>query len=163
MRYEDLALEKMWQVTAGHPYFLQLLCHGLVQRQNRLGRGYVTVADVNECLDELLAAGEAHFVYLWTEATAEERLVLAALGLVLSPAGQVTAAQVRACLSEHGVATEPRAVETALQHLALRNVLAVQADGDEPSGGRYRWRLGLVGLWVRAYRPLGRVVEEVVG
>ena len=66
-------------------------------------------------------------------------------------------------MSEHGVATEPRAVETALQHLALRNVLAVQADGDEPSGGRYRWRLGLVGLWVRAYRPLGRVVEEVVG
>jgi hypothetical protein len=161
MRYEDLALEKMWQVTAGHPYFLQLLCHGLVQRQNRQQRGYVTVADVNEALEELLAAGEAHFVYLWMEATAHGRLVLALLGHMLPLGGQITVAQVHAYLSERGAPLARGVVAQALQHLALRQVLVVADDTDAPAGARYRWKLGLLGLWVSAYRPFGRVREDL--
>ena len=38
MRYDDLALDKMWRITAGHPYFLQLLCHSVVNQHNRAGR-----------------------------------------------------------------------------------------------------------------------------
>jgi len=72
MRYDDLALDKIWRVTAGHPYFLQLLCHSLVNQHNKAKRSYTTVADVNSALDEILASGEAHFIYLWTESTPED-------------------------------------------------------------------------------------------
>jgi len=44
MRYDDLALDKIWRVTAGHPYFLQLLCHSLVNWHNQTERSYVTIS-----------------------------------------------------------------------------------------------------------------------
>src|SRR5260370_7166670 len=79
MRYDDLALDKIWLISAGHPYFLQLLSHSLVNRHNKTQRNYITIADVNAALDEIMASGEAHFMYLWTESKPQERLSLAAL------------------------------------------------------------------------------------
>jgi hypothetical protein len=161
MRYDDLALEKIWRVTAGHPYFLQLLCHSLVNRHNKSGRGYVTVADVNAALDEILAAGEAHFVYLWAESTREERLALIALSRMLPLAGHATPAQIVDYLTDRGVAIERRAITEALHHMALRDILVAAGDGDGAPGDTYRWKLGLLGLWAEKYRSLSRVVDEV--
>ncbi|MCP4538629.1 MAG: GAF domain-containing protein [Chloroflexi bacterium] len=163
MRYDDLALDKMWQVSAGHPYFLQLLCHSLVNRHNKTERGYVTVADVNAALDDILASGEAHFVFLWTEATPEERLVLAVLSRMIPLTGLATLMQVADYLAERGVDLERRVISDALHGLALRNILTATGEADPSIGEAYRWRLGLLGLWVERYRSLSRVVEAVQG
>jgi len=164
MRYDDLALEKMWRVTAGHPYFLQLLCHSLVNRHNHSQRSYVTVADVNAALDEILATGEAHFVYLWAESTREERLVLTALSRLMPLTGQATPVIVADFLAERGIQLERRAVGEALHHLTLRDALRWSASGDDETdrahGAAYGWRLGLLGLWVEKYKSLNRVVDE---
>jgi hypothetical protein len=161
MRYDGLALEKIWRVTAGHPYFLQLLCHSLVNRHNKSSRSYVTVADVNAALEEILAAGEAHFIYLWAGSTREERLALIALSRMLPLAGHATPAQIVDYLADRGVAIERRAITEALHHLALRDVLVTAGQGDMAPGDTYRWKLGLLGLWVEKYRSLSRVVDEV--
>jgi len=163
MRYDDLALDKMWQVTAGHPYFLQLLCHSLVNRHNKTERSYVTVADVNAALEDILASGEAHFVYLWTEASPEERLILAALSRMIPLTGHVTLVQVVDYLAERGVNLERRVISDALHRLALRDILTASGEADPAIGEAYRWRLGLLGLWVEKYQSLSRVVEAVQG
>jgi hypothetical protein len=163
MRYDDLALDKMWQVTAGHPYFLQLLCHSLVHRHNKTERNYVTVADVNAALDEIMASGEAHFMYLWTDASPEERLVLAALSRMIPLTGHATFVQVVDYLAERGVSLERRVISDALHRLTLRDILTASSEEDLAIGEIYRWRLGLLGLWVEKYRSLSRVVAEVRG
>ena len=163
MRYDGLALDKMWQVTAGHPYFLQLLCHSLVNRHNKTERNYVTVADVNAALEDILASGEAHFMYLWMEASPEERLVLAALSRMTPLTGRVTLVQVVDYLAERGVSLERRVISDALHRLTLCNVLTTSSEADPAIGEAYRWRLGLLGLWVEKYRSLSRVIEEVRG
>ncbi len=163
MKYDDLALDKMWRVTAGHPYFLQLLCHSLVNRHNKSQRNYLTIADVNDALEEILATGEAHFVYLWTESTHIERLVLTALSRLMPLTGHTTVVQVTDYLSERGINLERRLVADALHHLALRDILRTQ--GNEPARELlategYAWQLGLLGLWVEKYKSLSRVVDE---
>jgi len=163
MRYDDLALDKIWHVTAGHPYFLQLLCHSLVNRHNRTERSYVTVADVNAALEDILASGEAHFVFLWTEASPEERLVLAALSRMIPLTGHVTLVRVVDYLDERGVNLERRIISDALHRLALRNILTASGEADPSIGEAYRWRLGLLGLWVEKYQSLSRVIEGVRG
>lgn len=167
MRYDDLALDKMWRVTAGHPYFLQLLCHSLVNQHNLSGRqagkaqrNYVTVADVNAALDEILASGEAHFVYLWSGSTAVERLTLTALSRMMPLTGRVTPMQVMDYLTERGISVERQQVSEALHHLALRDILEANTQSD-PLGEAYRWELGLLGLWVEKYKSLSRVVDEM--
>ena len=163
MKYDDLALDKMWRVTAGHPYFLQLLCHSLVNRHNKSQRNYLTIADVNDALEEILATGEAHFVYLWTESTRTERLILTALSRLMPLTGHTTVVQVTDYLSERGINLERRTIAEALHHLALRDIL--RPHGNEPArelltADGYAWQLGLLGLWVEKYKSLSRVVDE---
>jgi hypothetical protein len=160
MRYDDLALDKIWRVTAGHPYFLQLLCHSQVNRHNRVQRSYVTVADVNAALDEILASGEAHFVYLWTESTSTERLVLTVLSRMIPLSGHATPVQIADYLTERGVSLERQAIGDALHHLALRDVISLNETGDASLSEEYAWRLGLLGMWVEKYKSMSRVVDE---
>jgi GAF domain-containing protein len=161
MRYDDLALDKMWRVTAGHPYFLQLLAHALVNRHNKTERSYITIADVNAALDDILASGEAHFVYLWAESTPEERLTLTALSRTLLLTGYITPVQVVDFLAQHGVQIERRAVSDAMHRLTLRDILRVNNDSDVMVGETYRWKLGLISLWAEKYKSLTRVADEV--
>ena len=76
--YDDLALDKILRVTAGHPYFLQLVCYTLVKQANQQKTGYVTISDVNVALGDMLRLGEVHFAYLWQRSNPAERAVLAA-------------------------------------------------------------------------------------
>jgi hypothetical protein len=164
MRYDDLALDKVWRITAGHPYFLQLLCHSLVNHHNKTQRSYTTVADVNAALDEILASGEAHFVYLWTESTPLERLLLTSMSRLTPISGQVTPVQILDYLTERGVTIERKGISDALHRLALRDVLSASDAESETGvalGEAYRWRLGLLGMWVEKYKSMSRVIDEV--
>ena len=159
LRYDDLALDKMWRMTAGHPYFLQMLCHGLVRRHNRTRQSYVTIADVNAALDEIVTTGEAHLVYLWAESTPDERLALAALSRLLPAGGQAPAREVVNYLAERGERVEPQAINVALERLARRDVLITGATGDDFDAARepaYGWRLGLLARWVEQRQSLSR-------
>ncbi len=166
MRYDDLALDKIWRVTAGHPYFLQLLCHSLVNHHNKTQRSYVTIADVNMALDDILASGEAHFVYLWTESSPEERLVLTALSRMIPLTGQASGVQVIDFFDERGITLDRQAVRNALHNLTLRDILQPGHETETRPGvsnstvENYRWKLGLLGLWVEKYKSLSRVVDE---
>ena len=161
MFYDDLALDKMLRITAGHPYFLQLLCHSLVNQHNRAGRSYVTVSDVNTALDEILSSGEAHFIYLWNESSQTERQVLTVLSRIMTLTGHVTPAQVEDYLKERGIHPGRQVIVDTLHHLALRDILTMQVDS-QPVGtaGSYGWRLGLLGLWIEKYKSLSLIQEE---
>lgn len=155
--YDDLALDKMLRVTAGHPYFLQLICHALVNRANREARGYVTIQDVNDALGEMVELGEAHFAFLWEQSSEHERLTLASLTRLLAREPTVTAAQLAELLAERGVVLEVRDVRAALRRLAERDIVR-ELRGEPP---RYEYKVDLVRLWVERYKALGRVVEEI--
>ncbi len=124
---------------------------------------------VNEALDEILASGEAHFIFMWTESSHEERLVVTALSRMMPLTGRATPVQVTDYLTERGITLDRRAVGNALHHLALRDTLRINAkNGDEGqinvtlgNTDTYSWQLGLLGLWAEKYKSLSRVVDEV--
>jgi hypothetical protein len=154
--YDDLALDKIMRVTAGHPYFLQLICHALVNRANREGRGYLTIRDVNDTLAELVELGEAHFAFLWEQSSPAEQLILAALMRLLARTPTVTATQIVELLAERGRPLELQLVREALRRLTERDI--VRELGESPP--RYEYKVDLVRLWVERYKALGRVIEE---
>ena len=158
LQYDDLAVDKMLRMTAGHPYFLQLTCHALVNHANRRRRGYLTIRDVNEVLGEMVELGEAHFAFLWEQSSSQEQLILTSLTRLQGQEPTVTATQIGEALRERGVTMEVGEVTGALERLVDRGIVR-EVPGQPP---RYEYKVELVRLWVERYKALGKVIEDVV-
>jgi len=156
--YDDLAIDKMLRVTAGHPYFLQLLCHALVNLHNRERLNYITIRDVNRTLGEIVGLGEAHLAFLWGESTKEERAVLTALARMISAGKPGTRGAIAGLLEEHGLQIAPAEVSALAEGLARREIVRET----EPETDRYEFTVDLMRLWIEETKSLGRVIEEII-
>src|SRR5690606_17005169 len=142
--YDDLALDKIWRVTAGHPYFLQLVCYTLVRRANSRATGYITISDVNAALEEMLRLGEVHFAYLWQRSTHTERALLAAVAHLMDRDVPFHPAELVQYLEEYGFRFDPAEVTRGLNLLVEREIMReITMQGTT----LYELKIGLVGLW----------------
>jgi len=155
--YDDLALDKIWRVTAGQPYFVQLVCYTLVKRANEQRTGYVTISDVNAALDEMLRLGEVHFAYIWQRSTRVERALLAAVAHQLDRDMPFHPADLVLYLEEYGFRFEPAEVTAGLTRLVEREIMR-EITGD--AAVLYELKIGLVGLWAAQNKSLSRLYES---
>ncbi len=155
--YDDLALDKIWRVTAGHPYFLQLVCYTLVNHANKNRTGYITVSDVNVTLKEMLRLGEVHFAYLWQQSTLPEKALLTAIAHLHDAAGPIHPIQLAGSLQAYDIYIEPGEVSEALQRLVTRGILQ---EVNEEGATLVEIRVGLVGMWVAENKSLSELYEK---
>jgi hypothetical protein len=155
--YDDLAINKMLRVTAGHPYFLQLLCHALVNLHNRERLNYITIQDVNRTLEEIVGLGEAHLAFLWAESTKKERAVLMSLTQLISGGEPGTHGAIAGLLGEYGLQIDPAEVSEVAKRLVQRGIVRDMG----PEADRYEFTGDLIRLWIEETKSLSRVVEEI--
>jgi hypothetical protein len=152
--YDDLALDKVLRVTAGHPYFLQLVCYTLVKRANAQGSGYVTISDVNATLDEMLSLGEVHFAYLWQRSSHTERALLTAVSHLMDRHTTFHPEDLIQYLAQYDFKLQPAEVTAALNRLVERDIMREVSEGVTTL---YELRIGLVGLWTAKNKSLSRL------
>ncbi len=152
--YDDLAIDKILRVTAGHPYFLQLVCYTLVKRANKQQTGYVTISDVNAAVDEMLSLGEVHFAYIWQRSSATERALLTAVAHLMDRNAPFYPEDLILYLQPYAVELDPQSVTTALNHLVERDILR---EVTEEVTTLYELKLGLVGLWIAKNKSLSKL------
>lgn len=155
--YDDLSLEKILRVTAGHPYFLQLVCYTLVNRANEQKNPYITISDVNATLDQMLSLGEAHFAYLWQQSSQAERALLTAAAHLMDRERPFYPTDLLQYLGRYSIHLTPAEVTTALNRLVQRDIL--REVGDEATS-LYELKIGLVGLWVARNKSLSKLYES---
>jgi outer membrane protein assembly factor BamB len=154
--YDDLALDKILRVTAGHPYFLQLVCYTLVRRANEERDGYITISDVNAALDEMLRLGEVHFAYLWQRSSYVEKALLAAVSRLMDYETPFRPTDLVQFLEQYSIHLDPSEVTTGLNRLVEREIMwEITAEGTI----LYELRIGLVGLWVAKNKSLSHLYE----
>ncbi|HET8630634.1 MAG TPA: AAA family ATPase [Thermomicrobiales bacterium] len=148
------AVARILAVTSGHPYYTQLLCHGLFQRWQQHGRARVTAADVEAILAEAVERGSAVLKHVWEEATPGEQATLAGLAAVGGggnrPVGALAIARVWA---REGAILPAGELARALRSLVAREVLVGQ--------GRYRFAVELQRLWIERHRRLAWVRDDL--
>ena len=155
---DDLAVEKIIGLTQGHPYFIQLICWALVNHCNQQQRNYATINDVNDALQEILTSGEAHFAYIWQQASPLDRLALAGLAHTLQPGkGWARPAEILDTLAAGGDSGRDRAqLVASLDRLVRQEVLEAASDG----ALRYRFQIEVLRLWVQATKSVAALVER---
>ena len=158
LTFDDSAVDKMVRVTRGHPYHVQLLCWVLVNHCNEHQRNYATIHDVNQALEDILEAGEAHFAFVWQEASPRERVLLAVLARMLGPGQEFAGlSEIEEALKATRIDWTRAALTQDLNELCKRDVL-------EKQGGenlRYGFQLELVRMWIERYKSLEEAVAGV--
>ncbi len=148
IEYDPLAVERIIQVAAGHPYFTQLILHELMVYHNNTERNYLTAADVDQVVERILERGEAHFKHIWAESSAEERLVLQATVELLHNADVVDSQDIHSLLFARGYQSDDN-WQKALDALNGRDILTRR----DIKSGRYRFKVDLIRLWIERTRP----------
>jgi AAA domain len=150
MEYDPLAIERIIHVTAGHPYFTQVVCHEMVAYHNEFERSYITVTCVDQVLERIVERGEAHFKYIWAGATPEEQRVMMALAdLLPDTEATATPAQVSEELARKGLELGGDAQDQALAGLQAKDIVA--RTGRQSS--LYRFKIDLIRRWIANTRP----------
>jgi len=148
LEYDPLAEERIIKVTAGHPYFSQLVLHEMVVLHNESQRSYMTVMDVDAGLERIVERGEAHFKFIWSESSEEERLVLQAITELLVGADAVNVKDMDTFLADRGYESED-GWQQALMNLEGRDILK-RPSAKSPM---YRFKVDLIRLWIDRTRP----------
>jgi hypothetical protein len=148
------AVTKILQITSGHPYYTQLVCHCLFDRWIRSPKPAMTVEDVDAVLTEAIELGSANLKYVWEESTPEEQALMAGMAAAMRTAsGPVTVKEIREAWRGVGVSLPERKVAKAIRNLINREVVT----GDQT----YSFAVYLQRLWLEKHRRLDWVKEEL--
>ena len=149
LEYDPLAIERITAVSGGHPYFTQVICHELVAYHNETQRSYITANEVEDVLDRIVERGEAHFKFIWAEASPIERAALLALADLLETEALVGVDQVQALLDKRAIDFKGVALTKVLSDLELGDILTRSG----PRSSLYRFKIDLIRRWIYATRP----------
>lgn len=148
IEYDPLAAERITQVTAGHPYFTQLILHEMMVYHNETERSYFTVSDVDLVLERIIERGEAHFKHIWAESTPEEHIVMQGVAELLHDAEVVDVVDLRTFLRTRGYKSKDD-WGAALASCNGRDILTRST----AKSSRYRFKVDLIRLWIDRTRP----------
>lgn len=151
---EPRAVNKILQITSGHPYYTQLVCHCVFDLWSRDPKPVIDVLDVDAVLAEAIELGSANLTYVWEDSTPEEQALMAAMAAAMGDGARpVTLDFARAAWSKVNVALPEREAARALRSLTGREVLA--------GSQTYSFTVDLQRLWLDKHRYLDWVKDEL--
>ena len=174
--YDDLAVDRIWLATQGHPYFTQLICHRLISDVNlESQRGKeITIEDVRQTIAKTIDEDDSHLQHIWNECSRVEQLVLAALaGTQELSEENLLRAEIFARLRDTTIQEDD--IQAALKRLQVRRLVSrqpvereIQTRLPRPGGWQptlvskdyaYTISFDLMRRWVAEKRPLGSLLN----
>ncbi|MCB0186649.1 MAG: hypothetical protein KDE31_20420, partial [Caldilineaceae bacterium] len=147
LHYDDLALEQMLRLTGGHPYFLQLLCHIVVNAANREERSYVTLSHIHSAVEGVFDLAISHLLYLWSGVAAEHKALLLTAARIAQDGPSFDISEVCAHLTDIKrcpTALSSQQVTTIFHHFVDQEILQPLPHNKD----RYRFTFDLLRRWI---------------
>ena len=149
LEYTPDAISMIYQITSGHPYYIQLICHELFSTCQKVDRWVVSRKNVEDVLDQVIERGTVNLKYIWDEAPLLGKWILGFL------------AQAEPCLNEEGLCTALNQERVHFSRSDLTSELLRLQEKDILTQDN-RFVVQLMRLWMQRNRPIERVREELV-
>jgi tetratricopeptide (TPR) repeat protein/photosystem II stability/assembly factor-like uncharacterized protein len=149
LEYGREAVDRIYQITSGHPYFTQLICHELFTRCQRTQELHIHQEDVEAVLEDVVERGTVNLKFVWDEASDLEKWTLAHLAHM---EGKRDTRSLEKALKSQRVRFTSQELTSALLHMREKDVLTEDN----------RFVIDLMRIWLQKNRPLERVREELV-
>ena len=154
--YQPEAIDRIIEITAGHAYFMQLLCHSLFAGWQRDNKPSITVEDVEAVVSEVVERGSANLKFDWDESLPVEKLFLGAMAEAMeNGAASITTGGVSEVLRRYDILV-PQGEVVSAQRSLIGKELVFGAD-------EVRFAIDFLRLWVRQHERVEWVKEELSG
>ena len=149
-------VDQLMDLTSGHPYFLQLLCHELFERAVWEGRRDISAEDLT---DDVLAAGMelgmGGLAWFWDEFPPAERFILSAIAHILQRRDKASLREIGDTLRRHGVQLQGMEMSVAPTVLAEWEII------ERAGRDAYRFRVEFLRRWILAKHSLDEAKREL--
>jgi AAA+ ATPase superfamily predicted ATPase len=159
VRYGETVPEAIFALTAGQPFYTQVLCQSIVDHLNEYRRNDVRPDDVRQVVDEIIENPLPQMIFSWNAHTHLEKLALSIIAELsreepksIAPKEIIDFAE-----REHiGYSLDINELNKALESLFHGDVLDKEADADA-----YRFKMDLWRLWVSRMHSVWQTIDEI--
>jgi hypothetical protein len=137
---DDPAADAITELSGGQPYFIELVCHMLVEKLHSLKRNYLTARDIWHSATELAQAADVHLRYLWELAPPAGRALLC---LMAHSATGMHLHELASKAEAHGLRIKAEELTRAMSQMQHDDLVAQTHLG-------YNISMGLLSHWIRA-------------
>ena len=156
--YGKGVVELIYRLTAGQPFYTQVICQNIVDYLNENRRNWIVVKDLKDIIDDIVDNPLPQMIYTWEGLSDDEKIALSLLAESL-PDGSAfaTATQLRRSVdfNNYPVYLSENTIRMTLEEMFRREML----DKDTVDG--FRLKMDLFRLWVRRSHSIWQVVNEV--
>ena len=159
VKYEEAAVDQLFYMTNGHPFFLQALCQSLIQKMNaRKETNFVSRQDVDETINEFTDQHESFLKWIWDQSSSAEQAILKDLS---SSATRGCPAVSLSELNEAPIGTEQDFAD-AVQRLFRRRLIQGETFGMQDSEhSMIRMTMPLFSAWIyQHYSSLSTILSR---
>ncbi|HEX5736095.1 MAG TPA: two-component regulator propeller domain-containing protein [Blastocatellia bacterium] len=151
-------IEAVCRLTAGQPFYTQVICQNLVDYMNEHEQNWVTVAELGDVIADVVDNPLPQMIYTWDVLSDDEKLSLSLLADIL-PDGNAfaTARELRTSVkaNDYPVHLSENSIRLTLEEMFRRELL------DKDSSDGFRFKIDLLRLWIRRSHSIWQVVKEV--
>ncbi|TEU16945.1 MAG: hypothetical protein E3J21_09540 [Anaerolineales bacterium] len=145
--YSDEAVNRIIQLTACHPYFVQMVCFNVVNVLNEQKTTYVTQSDVEVAAQETLTSADGHMRFMFKSARSNAwQAVLVYMASRLLQPEALPGHEIEQFVERHRLPVSRIELEQALRELADRDIVRIQGTMGQR---RYGFKIDLVRQWIR--------------
>lgn len=156
-RVQDSAVERILEITSGHPYYTQLLCHSIFNHWQHTRAAEIDAAEVDAVVDETVERGLAVLKHVWEESTPAEKAILAGAAAAMGEASAanhpVTPEAISHALKQRQILVPSEERTQAYKSLLARDVLV--------GGEQYAFAVDLQRVWIFKYERPEWVRDEI--
>ena len=157
IKYHKRAIHRIIDLTNGHAYFVQLVCHELVSKIKSTSSRCISKRHVNEVVNELLEKGDAYFSYATAaKAGLLNKLLLSIIAEKTKKKEYIQLDQILNILKNNQINDIQR--QTTLDK--LRDLCEKDFLEEQKEQPGFRLTIGLIRLWLQKKAPLTKVISE---
>ncbi|MEH1819966.1 MAG: ABC transporter substrate-binding protein [Nostoc sp.] len=154
LEYEPEAIQAIIELSAGHPYFIQVICFAIFVRARELDEWHINQEDIDNIVDKAIENAEAGLAWFWEGLNIPEKVVFSAVAESQNMAiekYQIVLENPFILLKKYGI-FKTEVMEQAVKELVAYNFLDDTGD---------RIKIELVRRWLLQRHPLRQEIKEL--
>jgi len=151
-------IDVIHRLTAGQPFYTQVMCQNVVDYMNEHRQNWLTLADLKPVITDIVDNPLPQMIYAWDGLSDDEKLGLSLLAETLLDGNAYAKAQeLRASVksNDYPVNLSENTIRLTLEEMFRRELL------EKDSADGFRFKIDLLRLWIRRSHSIWQVVKEV--